>query len=850
MGGAGGHMRHPHDLDEVEDGKDLIALFKAVPEYLRSKNFQTGDTTSLKLDGSNISIKVAAASVGDDIQFGIDRASHEAIDVNGVTLDKLKERFPKNPSMALDASGLIGMMNQTYREDHSTVKELLKVLGLLDINGAPDTTKFINIEYIKRASEDIDPETGLGRANAVKYSFDSITFLNISQFYEVWKVLPAEYELDPEGKPTKKGKKVKGKVAWKDEPDLIRRGLERPMIKYLDDDGIEREKIESNPSVAVKGFNRKALDSLAALAQEHAPIANGKPMRVLGPSNLELRIAHGAPEWASEEEISDATEGAIKSLENSIEETLNTNITIRLDSEGTEITKTLRDWLKDANNVPYLPYINLTDEGMRVSGMRINKISPFAKKVHQQLINNQFPLFDYVQTRDLEGETICNTELNSPRNRETDCEKAIFGAIFYEAAIRLGRAVQGVLIAKEKDFAATPTVDHEGIVINPGFKFGNKKTKNTFKLTGEFIVKGTEEGLYADRGDNPPGARDDEESEWYSPEHETRADAKFADRYGDGGIEIDIIDDEDADPVVDVDFPAEPKIIALVPGSFKPPTRGHLEMVKWYADRADEVRVIISQPTQNVRPIPGVRPKGVTVGDAMKIWELMTAGIPGVTIDKSDKASPMQVVFDEIRDDDEKIPPRSTVLLGASEKVDDKENPDWHRWVGAEEYARKDERGLPVFAVKYGGEAAAPVVYHSDDYMGLLRDLQEENHPIVQGLKQKDQEAFHASDMRYLISKAITENSMEARALLDDFVVDDVGEFLELFAIDLKEMSSMAGGPGAVGDVGGYSGVPFGRSSPVKKRRKKRRKKKKNESIDLSLIDEIYELLSERGVIQ
>ena len=826
MGGAGGHMRHPHDLDEVENGKDLIALFKAVPEYLRSKNFQTGDTTSLKLDGSNISIKVAAASVGDDIQFGIDRASHEAIDVNGVTLDKLKERFPKNPSMALDASGLIGMMNQTYREDPSTVKELLKVLGLLDINGAPDTTKFINIEYIKRASEDIDPETGLGRANAVKYSFDSITFLNISQFYEVWKVLPAEYELDPEGKPTKKGKKVKGKVAWKDKPDLIRRGLERPMIKYLDDDGIEREKIESNPSVAVKGFNRKALDSLAALAQKHAPIANGKPMRVLGPSNLELRIAHGAPEWASEEEISDATEGAIKSLENSIEETLNTGITIRLDNEGTEITKTLRDWLKDANNVPYLPYINLTDEGMRVSGMRINKISPFAKKVHQQLINNQFPLFDYVQTRDLEGGIICNTELDSPPNRETDCEKAIFGAIFYEAAIRLGRAVQGVLIAKEKDFAATPTVDHEGIVINPGFKFGNKKTKNTFKLTGEFIVKGTEEGLYADRGDNPPGNRDEE------------------------SVDIEIVDDEDIDPVVDVDFPAEPKIIALVPGSFKPPTRGHLEMVRWYADRADEVRVIISQPTQNVRPIPGVRPKGVTVGDAMKIWELMTAGIPGVTIDKSDKASPMQVVFDEIRDDDGKIPPRSTVLLGASEKEDDKENPDWHRWIGAEEYARKDERGLPVFAVKYGGEDAAPVVYHSEDYMSLLRDLQEENHPIVQGLKQKDQEAFHASDMRYLISKAITENSMEARALLDDFVVSDVGEFLELFAIDLKEMSSMAGSPGAVGDVEVGPGVPFGRSSPAKKRRKKRRKKKKNESIDLSLVDEIYELLSERGIIQ
>ena len=36
MGGAGGHMRHPHDLNEVDSGKDVIALFRAFPAYLKS----------------------------------------------------------------------------------------------------------------------------------------------------------------------------------------------------------------------------------------------------------------------------------------------------------------------------------------------------------------------------------------------------------------------------------------------------------------------------------------------------------------------------------------------------------------------------------------------------------------------------------------------------------------------------------------------------------------------------------------------------------------------------------------------------------------------------------------------
>ena len=44
------------------------------------------------------------------------------------------------------------------------------------------------------------------------------------------------------------------------------------------------------------------------------------------------------------------------------------------------------------------------------------------------------------------------------------------------------------------------------------------------------------------------------------------------------------------------------RTIALVPGSFKPPHKGHFEMFKHYARNADEVYVVISEP-QNPKSI-------------------------------------------------------------------------------------------------------------------------------------------------------------------------------------------------------------------------------------------------------
>ena len=60
---------------------------------------------------------------------------------------------------------------------------------------------------------------------------------------------------------------------------------------------------------------------------------------------------------------------------------------------------------------------------------------------------------------------------------------------------------------------------------------------------------------------------------------------KFTGEISEQEDEFDI-GDEDDDPVVDADYP---KTVAVVPGAFKPPHKGHLDMVRKYADMADEV---------------------------------------------------------------------------------------------------------------------------------------------------------------------------------------------------------------------------------------------------------------------
>jgi cytidyltransferase-like protein len=283
------------------------------------------------------------------------------------------------------------------------------------------------------------------------------------------------------------------------------------------------------------------------------------------------------------------------------------------------------------------------------------------------------------------------------------------------------------------------------------------------------------------------------------------------------------IEDEDDDPV----GPApEDRTVAIVPGAFKPPHLGHADMVRKYAAMADEVIVLISKPLQSVRSLPNGRV--ITAEDSLKIWELLTKDIPNVTIGVyNDPAvrSPMsagyalvgkpgerEVAATKVEPPIEAIAPGNKVILGASRK-----GGDWKRWQGAEKYVGED------------------------------LDLLDPALTAVKPLVRSEDAAFSATDMRELLGDPLN-NTQELEEYIGPGNVPELLSILGLSEEPLEEMSGMAGGA-----VGGFS-APFGRSSAVKRRfkkkkRRKKRKKKRNESIDLTIVDEIFKLLIERGVI-
>ena len=181
------------------------------------------------------------------------------------------------------------------------------------------------------------------------------------------------------------------------------------MVTSLDKDGNKVEKQTDDKSTSID-FDRSALDELADLVAPYAPKSkSGEQFDVLGPGDLGLNIDHDAEEG---EDIGAATEKAIEQLQRNIESTLNSELTFRL-SDETAVTKPLEEWLQMAINFPYKPDITLVDG---------SKKNPFHGVLHNQLVDLQTPLNELVP---LDDDLQCAFD-----GTLTDCEKAIYGAIF------------------------------------------------------------------------------------------------------------------------------------------------------------------------------------------------------------------------------------------------------------------------------------------------------------------------------------------------------------------------------------------------------------------------------------
>ena len=444
--------------------------------------------------------------------------------------------------------------------------------------------------------------------------------------------------------------------------------------------------------------------------------------------------------------------------------------TVRV-SDDREITKSLSEWLSEAYNPRY----------KAVTLKNGKRTHPFHKELYKAILDGSTPIVDLIE--------------------DADAEAAIYGAVIMHATRILGNAVLNGLTSPMGD-----VVNHEGVVLRDDKLFG----ANPVKITGDFILGGMGSAFQADTYLN--------EDEGLGIEDEN-----------DVTIDLDVVDDESDDPVVDADFP---KTVAIVPGAFKPPHKGHLGMVRKYlaghgmdVPKADEVVVLVSNPTKSGRPIEGLPGGTLTPEQSMAIWQLLLAGMPGVRVEASSHASPLTAAYESIGENSE-FPDGTKIILGASTKDD-----DWRRWAGAEKYLK------PGLSLVNPEQSAVVPNTHEPGYVRLLKQSGVyDSMPSVR--KGKNPDEYHASDMRYLIELVIEDRNSIARKLLESFVGEgNVEGLLSALMVnsELSEVSGMA--------VGAMAGP--GAAAP-----KRRQKKTRKENKDLSTVDEVMRLIMERGIMR
>ena len=226
----------------------------------------------------------------------------------------------------------------------------------------------------------------------------------------------------------------------------------------------------------------------------------------------------------------------------------------------------------------------------------------------------------------------------------------------------------------------------------------------------------------------------------------------------------------------------EGKRIALFPGKFKPPHRGHFDYVNKIAKRpdVDEVIVLIS---------PVDYPE-VSNEQSLRIWEeYLENGEPNITAKIADYRSPVQAVYEFVADPKSAIDGDTVLLVKSSKDVGDT------RFDRAQSYAERHNPGVNV------EDIVEDPVQSSDGLVYSARDMRK---AIATG----DKETFLSYAPPSVDGEALW-NSLTPQTERLNSLIDDT----------IDEMSSMGGGA-----VAGYSG-PFG--GTVKVRNKPKREKPK-----------------------
>ena len=227
------------------------------------------------------------------------------------------------------------------------------------------------------------------------------------------------------------------------------------------------------------------------------------------------------------------------------------------------------------------------------------------------------------------------------------------------------------------------------------------------------------------------------------------------------------------------------KRIALFPGKFKPPHRGHFDYVNKIAKRSDVDEVVIM--------ISPVDYPEVSNAQSLRIWEeYLENGEPNITAKIADYRSPVQAVYEFVADPKSASDGDTVLLVKSSKDVGDT------RFDRAQSYAERHNPGVNV------EDIVEDPVQSKDGIVYSARDMRK-------AIAERDKETFLSYAPPSIDGEALWNSLIPQTERLNSLIDDSI-----------DEISTMAGG-----SVSGYAGGfgPPNTYDPYKKRSKTSRPK-------------------------
>jgi hypothetical protein len=245
------------------------------------------------------------------------------------------------------------------------------------------------------------------------------------------------------------------------------------------------------------------------------------------------------------------------------------------------------------------------------------------------------------------------------------------------------------------------------------------------------------------------------------------------------------------------------RVLAVVPGAFKPPHRGHVAMVAEYAGEADEVIILVSP----------VEREGITADQSVALWNIYLEELPydNIKVMKSPVNSPVLAAYQFVENPDDNplwAQPGDEVIMGVSTKGGDEER----FCKNVQKYAREGVLIRANCAIDpAGGSFTNQETGEPFSATNMRRAIANKNKELVSFIPPEAHDRM--DDIEDIL--AMKQNERKEPITLEN-LFDMVEEVMEEDEDTVEEISSMGGG-----SVAGYS-LPLG-AKPRKINKKKRK---------------------------